>query len=54
MSKFEIEVKILEIGETQEVGSNGFKKRTLVGETFGEYKQTLQFEFVQDVVRQLR
>ena len=50
MSKFELEVKILEIGETQEVGASGFKKRNLIGETFGEYKQTLQFEFVQDKV----
>lgn len=43
-----IRVKIIKITDTQEYGSNGFKKRELVGETGGEHSQELLFEFVND------
>ena len=36
------------IGETQEVGSNGFTKRLLVVETQETYKQTIPIDFVKD------
>ena len=42
-------VTIAEIGETQEFGANGFKKRELIGvEISGEYENHYCFEFVQD------
>jgi hypothetical protein len=42
-------VVISEIGETQEFGDNGFKKRQLIGlEINGEYENHYCFEFVQD------
>lgn len=47
---FEIRVKVLEIGETQEVGSNGFRKREVIGVVEGEYPDHYKFEFVQDKV----
>jgi hypothetical protein len=36
------------IGETQEIGSNGFTKRLLVVETQEQYKQTIPIDFVKD------
>ena len=44
-------VTVSEIGETQEFGSNGFRKRELIGlETSGEYENCFCFEFVQEKV----
>ena len=34
--------------ETREVGANGFKKRMLVVQTFGQHSQTIPIDFVQD------
>jgi hypothetical protein len=36
------------IGETQEIGNNGFTKRLLVVETQEQYKQTIPIDFVKD------
>jgi len=47
---FESRVKIEEIGETEEIGNNGFKKRELVGLIEGEYPEYLKFEFIKDKV----
>lgn len=44
----EIQGKIKLIGETQEVGSNGFRKRELVVTTEEQYPQHLSVDFVQD------
>jgi len=44
----EVTGKILKVGETQEFGSSGFKKRELVLETIEDYPQKLSLEFVQD------
>ncbi len=44
----EIIGKIKMIGETKEVGSNGFKKRELVITTQEQYPQHILVEFVQD------
>ena len=46
----EITGLILVIGQTQEVGTNGFKKRLLVVETQEQYKQKIPMDFVQDKV----
>lgn len=46
----EIEGKIKVINDTQEVGSKGFKKRTMVITTDEQYPQIIQIEFVQDKV----
>ena len=44
-------VRIEVIGETQEFGTNGFKKRELVGiEEDGQYENCFQFDFVNDKV----
>ena len=40
--------KIIVKNETQTFGSNGFRKRELVIETFSQYPQKIIFEFVQD------
>lgn len=40
--------KIVVKNETQTFGSNGFRKRELVIETFSQYPQKIIFEFVQD------
>lgn len=45
---FELRVKIVEVGDTEEVGNNGFKKREVVGVLEGEYPEYYKFEFVQD------
>tara|TARA_R110000772_G_scaffold33579_1_gene81661 strand:+ start:370 stop:645 length:276 start_codon:yes stop_codon:yes gene_type:complete len=36
------------IGETEEIGSNGFKKRQLVVTTAEDYPQMLSIDFTQD------
>lgn len=42
-------VTIAEIGETNEFGNNGFRKRELIGvEQSGDYENHFCFEFVQD------
>ena len=40
--------KIIMIGETKEFGSNGFQKREMAVETYGEYPQKIGVEFVKD------
>lgn len=45
---FDIRVKIFEIGETVEVGNNGFRKREVIGIIEGEHPETYKFEFIQD------
>ncbi len=44
----EIQGKIKLIGETQTIGSNGFRKRELVVTTEEQYPQHLSVDFVQD------
>jgi hypothetical protein len=41
-------VKVLSIGEEKTFGSNGFRKRELIGKEDGEYGQELCFEFPND------
>jgi len=49
MSKsHELRVKIEQIGQTQEIGNNGFKKREVVGIVEGEYPEHYKFEFIKD------
>ena len=40
--------KVHHIGQTEEIGSNGFTKRLLVVETAEQYPQKLPIEFVKD------
>ena len=44
----EVQGKIKVIGETQSIGSNGFRKRELVVTTDEQYPQHVLVEFVQD------
>ena len=44
----EIQGKIKLIGETQSIGSNGFRKRELVVTTEEQYPQHIMVEFIQD------
>jgi hypothetical protein len=44
----EIQGKIKLIGETQSIGSNGFRKRELVLTTDEQYPQHIMVEFIQD------
>ena len=44
----DVKGKIIVLNDTKEYGSKGFKKRELVIETFEDYPQKLQIEFVQD------
>lgn len=44
----ELQGKIKVIGETQSIGSNGFRKRELVLTTEEQYPQHIMVEFVQD------
>lgn len=44
----EVQGKIKLIGETQEFGSNGFRKREVVVTTEEQYPQDILVEFVQD------
>lgn len=44
----EVQGKIKVIGQTQEFGSNGFKKREVVITTEEQYPQFINIEFVQD------
>lgn len=49
MSKsYEIRVFIEEVGETQEIGDKGFKKREVIGKIEGEWPQYYKFEFIKD------
>ena len=43
-----VQGKIKVIGDTQEFGSNGFKKREIVIVTDEQYPQPIQLEFIQD------
>lgn len=52
-AKTELRVKVVSIGETQEVGNNGFKKRLMEGVIEGEYPQSFQFEFTKEGVNML-
>ena len=36
------------IGQTEEIGNNGFTKRQLVVETQEQYKQTIPIDFIKD------
>ena len=47
---FELRVKVMEIKPTEEVGSNGFKKREVIGMVEGEYPDYYKFEFIKDKV----
>jgi len=40
--------KIIHIGQTEEVGTNNFKKRLVVVETSEQYSQKIPIDFVQD------
>ena len=44
----ELQGKIKLIGETQSIGSNGFRKRELVLTTEEQYPQHIMVEFIQD------
>ena len=44
----EVQGKIIEIGTTQEVGANGFTKRTLVIETQEQYPVQIPMDFLKD------
>ena len=44
----EVSGKIKMIGETQEFGSNGFKKREMVVTTNEQYPQSIMIEFTQN------
>ena len=44
----ELKGKVLLINPTKEYGAKGFKKRELVIETFEDYPQSIQIEFIQD------
>ena len=48
LKKMEVQGKIKLIGETQSIGSNGFRKRELVVTTEEQYPQHIMVEFVQD------
>lgn len=50
MSTQKMRVKVSEIRETKEFGTNGFKKRELIGLIEGEHPQKFLFEFVNDKV----
>ena len=43
-----IQGKIKLIGQTEEIGTKGFTKRTLVVETLETYPQTIPIEFVKE------
>ena len=49
----EIKGKVYQVGATEEVGQNGFRKRQLVIETNEQYPQKLAIDFVQDKVSDL-
>lgn len=50
MAVTKLRVRVLEVGETVEVGTSNFKKRELVGMVEGEHPEHYKFEFVQDKV----
>ena len=47
-SKPEMRVKVVAIGETESIGTNGFTKRTMEGIIEGEYPEIFLFEFNKD------
>lgn len=47
-NKMEVSGKVKMIGETQEFGSNGFKKREMVVTTNEQYPQAIMIEFTQN------
>ena len=44
----ELKGKVISIGQTEEVGSNGFTKRQIVVETTGQYPQPIPVELHKD------
>lgn len=50
MSKNEMRVRVVSIGETKTFGDNDFKKREIVTIVDGEYENYFMFEFVKDKV----
>ena len=44
----EVNGKVIIVGNTEEVGQNGFTKRMLVVETLEQYPQKLAIDFVKD------
>lgn len=40
--------KVIQIGNTESVGANGFQKRQIVIETAGQYPQQIAFELTKD------
>lgn len=48
MATTSMRVRVKSIGKTQEFGSNGFKKRELIGVIEGEHPQEFPFEFIND------
>ena len=46
----DLRVKVVEVKDTVEVGSNGFKKREVIGMEEGEYPQYYKFEFIKEKV----
>ena len=44
----EVKGKVVLIGQTENVGQNGFTKRLLVVETIEQYPQKLPIDFVKD------
>ena len=47
-SKNEMRVRVVSVGETETIGSNGFQKRILEGRIEGEYPEDFAFEFIKD------
>jgi hypothetical protein len=48
MASTSMRVRVKKIGNVQEFGANGFKKRELIGVIDGEYPQEFPFEFIND------
>lgn len=50
---FKLQVEILEIWQTETLGSNGFEKRIAIVKTVEPFPQTLKMEFTQNNVNLL-
>jgi hypothetical protein len=50
MDKYSLSGAIVHIGETQEVGKKGFKKREIVIETTDKYPQKVKMEAIGDMI----
>jgi uncharacterized protein Veg len=48
IEKMEVQGKVKMVGETQTIGTNGFRKRELVVTTEEQYPQHILVEFIQD------